>query len=161
MNVSGTPVLAGVAENCGPLTEVSIRRQVASLSETGSVAVTQSTILRSPVVVFCSAGCARSTPESRTPMVTPRPSAFGFFFTKSTAPVSKDGLYGFSAGVFLFGAAYVLAVAEDAAPFAVSALGVGSSSAMSWRRSMACTEDSFAAAAIAESAFAVGTVART
>ncbi len=37
-------------------------------------------------------------------MVTPRPSAFGFFFTKSTAPVSKDGLYGFSAGVFLPGA---------------------------------------------------------
>jgi hypothetical protein len=47
------------------------------------------------------------------------------------------------------------------APFAVSALGVGSSSAISCRRSMACTEDSFAAAAIAESALPVGTVART
>ncbi|CAM5605703.1 hypothetical protein SBADM41S_04799 [Streptomyces badius] len=38
-------------------------------------------------------------------MVIPRPSAFGFFATKSTAPVSNDGLYGFFAGVFLFGAA--------------------------------------------------------
>ncbi|MCP9997721.1 hypothetical protein LUX34_22300 [Streptomyces werraensis] len=79
-------------------------RQVWSLSTIGSVAVTQSTILRSPVVVFCSAGWPRSTPESRMPMVTPRPSALGFFFTKSTAPVSKDGLYGFFAGVFRSGA---------------------------------------------------------
>ncbi|CAM5384434.1 hypothetical protein SGLAM104S_03309 [Streptomyces glaucescens] len=83
----------------GPATEVVIRRQVPSPSATGSVAVTQSTILRSPVVVFCSAGCPRSTPESRMPMVMPRPSAFGWSSTKSTAPVSKDGLYGFSAGV--------------------------------------------------------------
>lgn len=88
----------------GPDTEVVIGRQVRSPSTTGSVAVTQSTILRSPVVVFCSAGWARSTPESRMPMVMPRPSAFGFFFTKSTAPVSKDGLYGFSAGVRRSGA---------------------------------------------------------
>ncbi len=87
----------------GPVTDVVIGRQVPSPSVTGSVAVTQSTILRSPVVVFWSAGLARSTPESRTPMVTPRPSAFGFFFTKSTAPVSKDGLYGFFAGVSLPG----------------------------------------------------------
>lgn len=88
----------------GPDTEVTIGRQVRSASTTGSVAVTQSTILRSPVVVFRSAGWARSTPESRMPMVIPRPSDFGFFATKSTAPVSKDGLYGFSAGVFLPGA---------------------------------------------------------
>ncbi len=38
------------------------------------------------------------------PMVTPRPSAFGFCRTKSTAPVSKEGLYGLTAGVFLSGA---------------------------------------------------------
>lgn len=44
---------------------------------------------------------------------------------------------------------------------AVSALGVGSSSAISWRRSIPCTEESFAAAAMAESALLVGTVART
>lgn len=78
-------------------------RQVASLSVIGSVAVTQSTILRSPVVVFWSAGWPRSTPESRMPMVTPRPSACGFLATKSTAPVSKDGLYGFFVGVSLPG----------------------------------------------------------
>ncbi len=88
----------------GPETLVVIGRQVASLSRIGSVAVTQSTILRSPVVVFWSAGWERSTPESRTPMVMPRPSAFGWSSTKSTAPVSKEGLYGFSAGVFLPGA---------------------------------------------------------
>ncbi len=88
----------------GPVTVVPIRSQVPSPSLTGSVAVTQSTILRSPVVVFWSAGWATSTPESRMPMVMPRPSAFGFCLTKSTAPVSKDGLYGFFAGVFLPGA---------------------------------------------------------
>lgn len=38
-------------------------------------------------------------------MVIPRPSASGCFSTNSTAPVSNDGLYGFFAGVFLFGAA--------------------------------------------------------
>lgn len=91
--------------NVGPVTDSVIRSQVPSPSLTGSVAVTQSTILRSPVVVFFRAGWPRSTPESRMPMVIPRPSAFGFFATKSTAPVSKDGLYGFFAGVFLFGAA--------------------------------------------------------
>ncbi len=37
-------------------------------------------------------------------MVIPRPSASGCFSTKSTAPVSKEGLYGFVAGVFLPGA---------------------------------------------------------
>lgn len=42
--------------NVGPDTTWSIRSQVPSPSLTGSVAVTQSTILRSPVVVFCSAG---------------------------------------------------------------------------------------------------------
>ncbi len=94
-------------------------------------------------------------------MVTPRPSAFGWSSTKSTAPVSKDGLYGFSAGVRLFGAAAAAVVPLPAAPLTVSALGVGSSSGMSWRRSMPCTEDSFAAAAMAESALPVGTVART
>ena len=143
----------------GPDTAVTIGRQVLSLSMIGSVAVTQSTIFRSPVVVFCSAGWPRSTPESRMPMVTPRPSAFGWSSTKSTAPVSKDGLYGFSAGVFFPGAGYVPFAAL--APLAVSALGVGSSRGISSRRSMPCTEDSLAAAAIAESALAVGTVART
>ncbi len=38
------------------VTGVICGRQVASLSVIGSVAVTQSTILRSPVVVFCRAG---------------------------------------------------------------------------------------------------------
>ncbi len=131
-------------------------RQVASPSTIGSVAVTQSTILRSPVVVFCSAGWPRSTPESRMPMVTPRPSAFGCSSTKSTAPVSKDGLYGFSAGVFLSGPPEAALPDGDFVPF-----GVGSSSWISWRRSIACTEESLAAAAMAESALPVGTVART
>lgn len=88
-----------------PFTGLFIRSQVPSPSPTGSVDVTQSTTLRSPVLVFCRAGWPRSTPESRMPMVTPRPSDFGCCFTKSTAPVSKDGLYGFLAGVFLPGAA--------------------------------------------------------
>ncbi|CAM5581122.1 hypothetical protein SCYAM73S_02558 [Streptomyces cyaneofuscatus] len=91
--------------NVGPVTVCDICSQVPSPSFTGSVAVTQSTILRSPVVVFFSAGWPRSTPESRTPMVIPRPSAVGFFSTNSTAPVSKEGLYGLAAGVFLPGAA--------------------------------------------------------
>ncbi len=89
-------------------------------------------------------------------MVMPRPSAFGWSFTKSTAPVSKDGLYGFSAGVFLFGAEAAVAAAVD---FFVST--AGSSRGISSRRSMPCTEESFVAAAMAESALPVGTVART
>lgn len=93
------------------------------------------------------------------PIVTPRPSAFGLSFTKSTAPVSKDGLYGFFAGVLLPGAAYEPEAPFE--PFAVSPAGVGSSSSISWRRSMPCTEESFSAALIAASALAVGTVART
>ncbi|CAM5241299.1 hypothetical protein SALBM135S_00949 [Streptomyces alboniger] len=40
----------------GPLTGLVMRRQVPSASTIGSVAVTQSVILRSPVVVFFSAG---------------------------------------------------------------------------------------------------------
>ena len=89
------------AVNVGPVTWVIIGRQVASSN--GSVAVTQSTIFRSPVVVFCSAGCSRSTPESMMPMVTPRPSHFGFCLTNLTAPVSFVGMYGLSAGVLASG----------------------------------------------------------
>ncbi len=62
------------------------------------------------------------------PMVTPRPSACGFFSTKSTAPVSKDGLYGFFAGVFLSGAAYVSAAVFLTVPVSRSASGRGSGS---------------------------------
>ncbi len=78
--------------NVGPLTSLFICRQVRSPSSTGSVAVTQSTILRSPVEVSASAGWSRSTPESRMPMVTPRPSYFGLFLLKATAPVSRVGM---------------------------------------------------------------------
>ncbi len=71
---------------------VSMARQVASPSTSGSVAVTQSTILGSPVVVVCSAGWSRATPESRTPMVTPRPSHVGLAPRKATAPMSRVGM---------------------------------------------------------------------
>ncbi len=135
---------------------MTIGRQVASPSAIGSVEVTQSTIFRSPVVVFCSAGWPRSTPESRMPMVMPRPSAFGCSLTKSTAPVSKDGLYGFAVGVFRSGPGRAAAGEPDFVPS-----GAGSSSGISCLRSMACTEESLAAAAMAASARAVGTVART
>lgn len=90
------------------------------------------------------------------------PSALGFFFTKSTAPVSKDGLYGFFAGVFLSGAAYPLALLPlPLAAFVVSAAGVGSSSRISSLRSTPYTLESLVAAAMAASALPVGTVART
>lgn len=95
-------------------------------------------------------------------MVTPRPSAFGFCLTKSTAPVSKDGLNGFFAGVFAPGAVEAaLAPLAFAAPFTVSAAGVGSSSSISCLRSMPWTEESFVAALSAASALPVGRVART
>src|SRR3954451_22139807 len=86
-------------ENAGPVTAVIMARQEPSLSSNGSVAVTQSTIFRWPVVVFCSAGWSMSTPESMMPMVTPRPSQVGCFFLNSTEPVSLVGRYGFAAGV--------------------------------------------------------------
>ena len=68
-------------------------------SVTGSVAVNVSTILRSPVEVFCSAGCARSTPLSRMPMVVPRPSQVGCWRLKTIEPVSRVGMNGLSSAV--------------------------------------------------------------
>ena len=131
-------------------TSVIMGRQVASLSRTGSVAVTQSTILRSPVVVFCRAGWSRSTPESRTPIVMPRPSYVGCDFLKSTEPMSCVGMYGLASGVFLPGAATFAA----AAPALVA--GAGSSGTVS-SRSTAVTVDSFETFSTAP----VGTLART
>ena len=87
------------AMKVGPLTLVSIARQVASPSSSGSVEVTQSTILRSPVVVVASAGWSRSTPESRMPTVMPRPSYVRFLALNLTAPVSFVGMYGLASGV--------------------------------------------------------------
>ncbi len=148
-------------EKLGPETSEVIGSQVPSASVSGSVAVTQSTILRSPVVVFCSAGWPRSMPESRMPMVTPRPSASGWSSTKSTAPVSKAGWYGFFAGVRASGPGYFRSLASERAPCAASARGVGSGSGTSCLRSMPWTEASFLASSMAASALAVGTVART
>ncbi len=159
---SGAFQLCAEEVKTGPETGVIWGRQVASPSVSGSVAVTQSTILRSPVVVLCRAGWARSTPESRTPMVTPRPSARGWLSTKSTAPVSWDGLYGFFAGVFRLGAGYVfLTVVPSTGPVAPPVSGRGSSSGISAWRSTAWTEESSVAARMAASALAVGRVART
>ena len=140
--------------NDGPLTSVSIGRQEASSS--GSVAVTQSTILRSPVVVVCSAGWSRSTPESMMPMVTPRPSHCGFAALKASAPVSFVGMYGFTAPVSPPGPASVWACAAVLAPFG-AASGAGSGSLMVSSRSTAATPGSVAAL----SALSVGTFAST
>jgi hypothetical protein len=74
-------------------------RQDPSPSVSGWVAVNQSTIFRSPVEVVCSHGLSRSTPESRMPIVTPRPSQVGCSFLNSTAPVSPVGRNGLSAAV--------------------------------------------------------------
>ena len=93
------------------VTAVIIARQVPSPSE-GAVAVNQSTILRSPVLVFCSAGWARSMPESRMPIVTPRPSQALWPDLKATAPVSLVGMYGLSSGVLVPGPAAAAAAAE-------------------------------------------------
>ncbi len=95
-------------------------------------------------------------------MVTPRPSALGWLSTKSTAPVSWEGLYGFLAGVFLAGAGYVFAtVVPSTGPVGPPASGRGSSSGISAWRSTAWTEESLVAALMAASALAVGRVART
>src|SRR4029078_11478080 len=56
-------------------------RQVGSPSVAGSVYVTHSTILRSPVLVVLTTGLSRSTPVSRIPIVTLRPSHVGCAFT--------------------------------------------------------------------------------
>lgn len=86
----------------------------------------------------------------------------GCSLTKSTAPVSWDGLYGFFAGVSRPGAGYVrVTVVPVTAPVAAPASGVGSSSGISAWRSTDWTEESFVAARMAASALAVGRVART
>ena len=76
----------------GPLTWVDIFSHVGSSSVNGSVAVTQSVIFRSPVVVVASAGWSRSMPESTMPMVVPRPSQVGWAAVNCAAPVSPMGM---------------------------------------------------------------------
>jgi hypothetical protein len=61
-------------------------RHVGSPSVAGSVYVTQSTILRSPVLVTLVTGLSRSTPVSRMPIVVPRPSHVGCALTNCAAP---------------------------------------------------------------------------
>ena len=140
--------------NVGPVTSVSISRQVKSLSNTGSVAVNQSTIFRSPVDVVCSDGWSRSTPESMMPIVTPRPSHVGWAFLKETAPISCVGMYGFTAGVSAPGGP-----ADTAAlvPRVAAPAGSGSGIGMTSLRSIAVTPGS----AAARSTASVGTLART
>ena len=60
-----------------PLTWVAMLIQVGSPSSVGSVPVTQSTILRSPVQVVVRLGWSSETPVSTMPIVTPRPSHVG------------------------------------------------------------------------------------
>src|ERR671913_204211 len=109
-------VPAPVTGNVGPVTEVIMARQDPSLSRSGWVPVTQSTILRSPVVVVCSAGWSRSTPESMTPIVIPRPSHAGFASLKSTDPMSRVGMNGLSFGVLAPGPATAAALAVPDPP---------------------------------------------
>ena len=130
---------------------VSMGRHVGSPSSTGSVPVTQSTILVSPVLVFCSDGWSRSTPESTMPMVTPRPSYFLLAFLNATEPVSCVGMYGLAFGVFAPGAAEGEEPPVEALPGAGSSIGIVSS------RSIASTREIFATC----STVPVGTEART
>ena len=67
-------------------------RHEPSPSSSGWVPVTQSTILRSPVEVVWRAGWSRSTPESMTPTVTPRPSQAVWPCLNATDPVSRVGM---------------------------------------------------------------------
>ena len=106
------------------------------------MAVTQSTILRSPVLVLASAGWSRSTPESSTPIVTPRPSASGCAPLKATAPVSCVGRYGLTGAVREFGPVH--GVEPEAGRPAGSTCGSGTERVSS--RSIACTPASLAAA---------------
>ena len=90
--------MAPAALKDGPDTWVSIWIHVGSASllvvpvKVGSVMVTQSTILRSPVDVVCRAGFARSTPLSTMAIVVPRPSQVGCAWTNWAAPVSPIGM---------------------------------------------------------------------
>ena len=99
--------------------------------------VTQSVIFVSPVVVFCSAGCARSTPLSMMPMVVPRPSYVGFAAVKAAAPVSPTGMYGLSRGVPFPGAGWGVGLAAPS--------GDGGSIRRTSSRSTASTAGSAAA----------------
>ena len=119
----------------GPVTLVIMARHEPSLSSSGSVAVTQSTILRSPVLVVCRAGWSRSTPESMTPMVMPRPSQVGLAFLKAIDPMSRVGMYGLSLGVPAPGAATAAAAAVPAD--SASGLGRGIDSLRSTARTAA------------------------
>ena len=89
---AGAVQVPPAAVNVGPVTGVSMGRHEASFSRIGWVPVTQSTILRSPVVVSWRAGWSRSTPESMTPMVTPRPSQALFASLNATEPMSRVGM---------------------------------------------------------------------
>src|SRR5215213_4294343 len=77
--------------------------QVGSVSTAGLVAVIQSTIFRSPVVVVMRAGLSSVIPVSRKPIVTPRPSHVGWAARNCAAPVSWVGMYGFAFGVLALG----------------------------------------------------------
>ena len=96
-NVANFQLPAGTVQPVAGTLPV-IFSQVPSPSS-GEVAVNVSTILRSPVDVRCSAGCARSTPLSRMPMVVPRPSQVGCWRLKTTEPVSLVGMNGLSSAV--------------------------------------------------------------
>ena len=85
------------------------------------------------------------------PMVTPRPSYFGFFATKSVVPVSRVGMYGLASGVLVPGALL------GAEPSAETLPGAGSSIGMVSSRSTASTFESAATFSTRE----VGTLART
>ena len=130
------------------VTVVFITIQVGSLSVSGSVAVTHSVTLRSPVVVVRRAGWVRSMPVSSWPMVTPRPSHVGCAATNCAAPVSWVGMYGFAFGVD-----------DDGGSTSTSSesSGAGRSSAMTSSTSSASTPATFDAA----STLSIASAART
>src|SRR4051812_27994303 len=73
--------------------------QVGSLSVSGSVNVTQSMILRAPVLVVARLGWSSVMPESTMPTTTPRPSHAGCAATNCGDPTSRVGIYALVVGV--------------------------------------------------------------
>ena len=84
-------------------------------------ALYQSMILRSPVLVVCSAGVSRSMPESMTAIVVPRPSHFGCGEGELRGAGVAGGHVGVARGVLAPGPSWSAA----AAPRRVAALGSG------------------------------------
>ena len=82
-----------------PLTWFAMLIQVGSPSSVGCVPVTQSTILRSPVLVVSRLGWSSEMPRSTIPIVTPRPSKVGLASANWAAPVSPVGMYALTRGV--------------------------------------------------------------